>query len=138
MRTKKSLNLQSLQSLLRGMLKKQRKNKENNNLQTRLNLIGCTHPNELTVKRLTAMHVLVHCSVLPNAKRRYEKFKGLEDAVRRGRKPWPFDYMGEFPECMSELPMDVMEYAYGEDKPITMSCPGLLLVVPKIPMRSFF
>ena len=83
------------------------------------------------------MHVLVHCSVLPNAKRRYEKFKGLEDAVRRGRKPWPFDPIQEFPECMSELPMDVMEYAYGEDKPITMVCLGLHLVDPQIPMRRF-
>ena len=124
--------------MLRGMLKKQRKtNKENNNLQTRLNLIGCTKPNSFTVRRLTAMHVLVHCKVLPNAKRRYEKFKGLEDAVRRGRKPWPFDTIQEYPECITQLPLEVLEHAYGEDKPITMVCLGLHLVDPQIPMRRF-
>ena len=105
--------------------------------QIRLNLIGCTHPHELTVRKLTAMHVLVHYSVLPTAQQRFDKFNELKDAVKTGRKPWPFDPIQEFPECMSELPMDVMEYAYGEDKPITMSCPGLHLVDPKIPMRRF-
>ena len=137
MRAKKSLNLQSLQSLLRGMLKNIKTKKITTYKQIRLNLIGCTHPHEFTVRKLTAMHVLVHYNVLPTAQQRFEKFNELKDAVKTGRKPWPFDPIQEFPECMSELPMDVMEYAYGEDKPITMVCLGLHLVDPQIPMRRF-
>ena len=83
------------------------------------------------------MHVLLHYRVLPSAKQRFEKFKELKEAARTGRKPWPFDIILEFPECMSELPMDVLEHAYGEDKPITMVCLGLHLVDPQIPMRRF-
>ena len=83
------------------------------------------------------MHVLVHYSVLPTAQQRFDKFNELKDAVKTGRKVFPLDPMQEFPECMSELPMDVMEYAYGEDKPITMVCLGLHLLDPQIPMRRF-
>ena len=83
------------------------------------------------------MHVLVHYNVLPTAQQRFEKFNELKDAVKTGRKDVPLKPMQEFPECMSELPMDVWEYAYGEDKPITMFCPGLHLIEPQIPMRRF-
>ena len=105
--------------------------------QIRLNLIGCTHPHEFTVRKLVAMHVLLHYSVLPTAKQRFDKFKELKDAVRTGRKPWPFDTIQEYPECITQLPLEVLEHAYGEDKPITMVCLGLHLVDPQIPMRRF-
>ena len=83
------------------------------------------------------MHVLKHYSVLPTAQQRLDKFNELKDAVKLGRKEFPFKTMQVFPECMSELPKDVWEYAYGEDKPITMFCPGLHLIETKIPMRRF-
>ena len=103
----------------------------------RLNLIGCTHPHEFTVRKLVAMHVLLHYRVLPTAKQRFEKFKELKEAARTGRKPWPFDTIQEYPECITQLPLEVLEHAYGEDKPITMVCLGLPFLAPQIPMRRF-
>ena len=102
----------------------------------RLQLCGCTHPDEHTLQRILALLLSVHYAELPGARDLYNKLQDLKKALVVERKPCPFTKVKEFPKTPSELPKDVFDFAYSTALPVTMELPGVHVIGSRIPLRS--
>ena len=106
-------------------------------LVERANLIGCTNPDQQALKWMLSMVLMCHYGDVPAPKEIYEKLQELKHVIVCERKPYPLQQLTEFPDTPAELPEDVFDYAYSDEKPIAMEMSGINSVAEKmIPLRS--
>ena len=106
-------------------------------LVERANLLGCTNPDQQAVKWMLAMVLMCHYGDVPAPKEIYEKLQELKHVIVCERKHYPLQQLTKFPDTPAELPAEVIDYAYSDDKPIAMEMSGINSVAEKmIPMRS--
>ena len=106
-------------------------------LVERANLIGCTNPDQQALKWMLSMVLMCHYGDVPAPKEIYEKLQELKHVIVCERRPYPLQQLTEFPDTPADLPGDVFEYAYSDDKPIAMEMAGINSVAEKmIPLRS--
>ncbi len=103
----------------------------------RLNLVGCTHPDEQTLKWILAMLLLTHYEELPSAKVIYDKLLDLKDVVESERKQFPHEHLQVFPASPDQLPKAIYDYAYGASPPVAKEFDGISAIGDNcIPLRK--
>ena len=107
-------------------------------LVERLNLIGCTHPNCQTQRWMLAMLIASHYPEPPKPNEVYDKLQDLKAVVACERKPFPFQHITTFPEHITDLPPEVIAYAYADGPPVVVELPGIKTIASKkkMPLRS--
>ena len=107
-------------------------------LVERLNLIGCTAPSTQTQRWMLAMLLIIHypeplkpCDV-------YDKLQDLKAVVACERKSFPFQHITTFPEHITDLPAEVLDYAYADGPPVVVELPGIKTIADKkkMPLRK--
>jgi hypothetical protein len=102
----------------------------------RLNLIGCTHPDEQTLKWVLAMVLVAHYDELPSHKVIYQKLQDLKDVFQTERKALFHEHILEYPPSAQQLPKDIYETAYPCSPPAPKELDGVIAVGENcIPLR---
>ena len=91
-------------------------------LATRLHRCGMVCPDADTLKRASAIVQLCMISRTANATDKRSICRGVQAKLKKldEVEPWPFEYIDKYPRSQFELPEDVLNYAYGDDRPIEM------------------
>ena len=107
-------------------------------LVERLNLIGCNNPAEETLKWMLAMLLMAHYSEPLDPLKVYDKLQDLKAVVACEKKSFPFPHIITFPENITDLPQEVIDYAYADGLPIVVELPGVKTLADKkhMPLRS--
>ena len=106
-------------------------------LVERGNLLGCTNPDEQTLKWMLAMLLMSHYLDMPGPSDIYDKLQELKQVVVCERKPYPLEQLTNFPSRPEDLPKEVYAYAYTDSKPTAVVLPGIKSIAIKaIPLRS--
>ena len=106
-------------------------------LVDRLNLLGCTHPCEQTLKWVLAVALMAHYDELPTPKIIARKLDELKDVVVVERKPSNHTHITEFPVSPHDLHPDVYEHAYPNSPPVTVEFEGIMsFAETSIPLRK--
>ena len=106
-------------------------------LVDRLNLVGCTHPCEQTLKWVLAVALMAHYDELPTPKIIAQKLDELKDVVVVERKPSNHTHITEFPVSPHDLHPDVYEHAYPNSPPVTVDFEGIMsFAETSIPLRK--
>ena len=106
-------------------------------LVDRLNLVGCTHPCEQTLKWVLAVALMAHYDELPTPKVIAQKLDELKDVVVVERKPSNHTHITEFPVSPHDLHPDVYEHAYPNSPPVTVEFEGIMsFAETSIPLRK--
>ena len=103
-------------------------------LVDRLNLVGCTHPCEQTLRWVLAVALMAHYDELPTPKIIAQKLDELKDVVVVERKPSNHAHITEFPVSPHDLHPDVYEHAYPNSPPVTVEFEGSCLVLKLQPL----
>ena len=107
-------------------------------LVERLNLIGCTAPNTQTQRWMLAMLLMVHYPEPLKPLEVYEKLQDLKAVVACEKKSFPFQHITTFPEHITDLPAEIIDYAYADGPPVVVDLPGIKTIADKkkMPLRS--
>ena len=98
-------------------------------LVDRLNLVGCTHPCEQTLKWVLAVALMAHYDELPTPKIIAQKLDELKEVVVVERKPSNHTHITEFPVSPHDLPLMFMRMHIlkGHQSQLNLRVPCLLL-----------
>ena len=103
----------------------------------RLNLVGCSHPDEQTIKWMPAVLLMVSYDDLPDPEIRKETLGVLKASIIADRKSYPTPQVKIFPEYPSDLPEEVFKHAYKEGAPVCRELPGIRSIGNScIPLRK--
>ena len=103
----------------------------------RMNLVGCSHPDEQTIKWMLALLLMVCHEELPDPRVRLDKLNDLKALVVSERKHYPLQHLAEFPEKPEQLPQDMFQHAYPDVKPVPKEFAGITAIGDKgIPLRK--
>ena len=106
-------------------------------LVDRLNLVGCTHPCEQTLKWVLAVALMAHYFEMPSPKIIALWLDELKEIVASERKPSYHTQIIEFPISPHDLPTDLYERAYATSPPVTMEFEGIMsFAETSIPLRK--
>ena len=107
-------------------------------LVERLNLIGCTAPSIQTLRWMLAMILITHYPEPLKPLEAYDKLQDLKAVVACEKKPFPFQHITTFPEHITDLPAEVIDYAYADGPPVVVELPGIKTIADKkkMPLRS--
>ena len=107
-------------------------------LVERLNLIGCTAPAEETLRWMLAMLLITHYPEPLKPLEVYDKLHDLKAVVACEKKSFPFQHITTFPEHITDLPAEVIDYAYADGPPVVVELPGIKTIADKkmMPLRS--
>ena len=101
-------------------------------------LVGCTNPDEQSIKWMLAMLLAVHYKDLPEPQEIFAKLHDLKKCIETERMAFPLDHLPEFPGHPLDLPPDVYHYAYPEPdlEPVAKQLQGINAIAEKIPLRK--
>ena len=103
----------------------------------RMNLVGCSHPDEQTIKWMLALLLMVCHEELPDPRVRLDKLNDLKALVVSERKHYPLQHLAEFPEKPEQLPQDMFQHAYPDVKPVPKEFAGITAIGDRgIPLRK--
>ena len=106
-------------------------------LVDRLNLVGCTHPQEQTLKWVLAVVLMAHYDEMPTPKIIARKLDALKEIVASERKPSYHTQIIEFPISPHDLPKELYEHAYATSPPVTVEFEGIMsFAETSIPLRK--
>ena len=106
-------------------------------LVDRLNLVGCTHPGEETLKWVLAVALMAHYFEMPSPKIIALWLDELKEIVASGRRPSYHTQIIEFPISPHDLPTDLYERAYATSPPVTMEFEGIMsFAETSMPLRK--
>ena len=106
-------------------------------LVERLNLIGCTHPDEQTLKWLLALLLAACYDELPSHTVIRQKLIDLKALVESERKPWYLEYIAEFPKTPDGLSTAIKNHAYGDAPAVPKQFEGINAIGEQhIPLRA--
>ena len=107
-------------------------------LVERLNLIGCTAPAEETLRWMLAMLLITHYPEPLKPLEVYDKLQDLKAVVACEKKSFPFQHITTFPDHITDLPPEVIDYAYADGPPVVVELPGIKTIADKkmMPLRS--
>ena len=68
----------------------------------------------------------------------YDKLQDLKAVVACEKKSFPFQHITTFPEHITDLPAEVIDYAYADGPPVVVELPGIKTIADKkmMPLRS--
>ena len=109
----------------------------------RANSIGCTYPDEQTLKWMSAMLLMMHYGeAIPPANVIFDKLHELKLLVESERKIWPESLDGQEPQAYPATPhglvKPVFDHAYPDvdNGPKAVELAGISAVAERIPLRS--
>ena len=104
----------------------------------RLNLIGCSHPTQQTVKWMLAVLLLAHYGEqMPEPQIRQDKLHELKGVIIAERRSYPIPETFAFPGNPNHLPKAAFDHAYSDGAPAPKEFPGITVVAANgIPLRK--
>jgi hypothetical protein len=100
------------------------------------NSVGCTMPDEQSIKWMLAMLLLACYTEQPKPKVIHKKLIDLKECIASERKPWSLEQVVDFPNDPSDLPDAVYNAAYADEPPISIDISGINMIACAIPLRK--
>ena len=84
------------------------------------------------------MLIASHYPEPPKPNEVYDKLQDLKAVVACERKPFPFQHITTFPQDITDLPPEVIAYAYADGLPAVVDLPGIKTIASrkKMPLRN--
>ena len=103
----------------------------------RMCVVGCSHPDEQSLKWALALLLMCSFDELPPPQVRLDKLADLKSMVHAERKTFDeLPFIAVYPEKPQELPQAVWAHGYEDAAPVAKEVPGIsAIAAKKIPLR---